>query len=374
MSGSPMHVLVTADTVGGVWTYARELVCGLVRRGVRVTLVSFGEIPTPAQTEWMEGLKGLDYRPTAFRLEWMQESEEDLGASSEYLLTVIEESKPDLLHFNQFCYGALPISLPSVVVAHSDVVSWWLTVKGELPRDVSWMDHYREVVSAGLRGAAAVVAPTRWMLDQIEEIYGRPKRSSVIYNGRSPLLFTPHMTKEDYVLSVGRVWDAGKQVSLLREFEPSLPVHIVGVEEHADKALRSEGNRDGHTSLIDYKGAQTEGQLRHWFGRAAMYAATSRYEPFGLAPLEAALSRCAIIANDIPSFREVWGSTAYYFSTNDAQGLASAIEHLNSDRQLRLTYANLAYNRARQRFTAERMVDDYLHLYQSVVPAGVLAA
>ena len=48
-----MHVLVTADTVGGVWTYTRELVTGLARRGIRVTLVSFGEIPAAKQTEWL---------------------------------------------------------------------------------------------------------------------------------------------------------------------------------------------------------------------------------------------------------------------------------------------------------------------------------
>ena len=42
-----MHVLVTADSLSGSWTYARELVTGLVTRGIRVTLVSFGEIPLP---------------------------------------------------------------------------------------------------------------------------------------------------------------------------------------------------------------------------------------------------------------------------------------------------------------------------------------
>src|SRR5260221_14654896 len=63
-----MHILVTADTLGGVWTYTRELVTGLVRRGEQVTLVSFGDIPTAAQARWMEGLKNLDYRPTAFTL------------------------------------------------------------------------------------------------------------------------------------------------------------------------------------------------------------------------------------------------------------------------------------------------------------------
>src|SRR3954468_827826 len=120
-----MHVLVTADTIGGVWTYARELICGLARRGVRVTLVSFGEIPSPAQVEWMDGLRNFDFRPTAFRLEWMQEAPADVEASSDFLQSVVEEVKPDLLHLNQFCYGRLPVDVPRLVVAHSDVVSWW---------------------------------------------------------------------------------------------------------------------------------------------------------------------------------------------------------------------------------------------------------
>ena len=50
-----MHVLITADTVGGVWTYTQELVSGLVQRDVRVTLVSFGRMPSPEQTEWLAG-------------------------------------------------------------------------------------------------------------------------------------------------------------------------------------------------------------------------------------------------------------------------------------------------------------------------------
>ena len=84
-----MHVLVTADSISSSWTYTRELVTGLVTRGVRVTLVSFGEIPLPDQTSWMDHLHGLDYRPTGFRLEWMQEAEEDLPESSAFLTSLI---------------------------------------------------------------------------------------------------------------------------------------------------------------------------------------------------------------------------------------------------------------------------------------------
>src|SRR5213075_694716 len=80
-------------------------------------------------------------------------------------------------------------------------------------------------------------------------------------------------------------------------------------------------------------GEQSQAQLRQLYGRAAIYAATSRYEPFGLAPVEAALSRCAIVANDIPTFREIWGDDAIYFSTNDAASLAAAIRDLSEDRE-----------------------------------------
>lgn len=362
-----MHVLVTADTVGGVWTYARELVTGLVRRGVRVTLVSFGEIPTPDQSKWLESVRGVDFRATAFRLEWMQEAREDLNASSEFLQAIIEEVRPDVLHLNQFAYGALDLDIPRIVVAHSDVVSWWASVKGEVPQDVPWMDWYREVVQRGLEQATAVVAPSRWMLDNIRRYYCEPRAGSVIYNGRSPVLFNPHISKEQSILSVGRLWDSGKQVSLLLRGDAGMPITIAGTEQHPDEVYR-EGSPFAlvDRDRIHMLGQQSEGQLRHLYGRAAIYAATSRYEPFGLAPLEAALSRCALVMNDIPSFREIWGDAACYFEANDQTSLFEMLNRLVFDRELRLTHANLAYNRARQYFNADRMVDQYLNLYQKL--------
>lgn len=369
-----MHVLVTADTVGGVWTYTRELVTGLARRGVRVTLVSLGEIPGPQQISWMDGLKGLDFRPTAFKLEWMQEAEDDIDASMEFLASVVSETKPDVVHLNQYAYGALKVDVPKVVVAHSDVVSWWVAVHGEEPRETGWSRWYRNTVTDGLAGATTVVAPSKWMMEQIGRHYVRPTQSAVVYNGRNPGLFNPHATKEDLVASVGRLWDRAKQVTLLSEYDQKVPIFIAGSEKHPDDVMVDAYPAHGKRRRVHFQGVLSEGQMSSLLGRASMYAATSRYEPFGLAPLEAALSRCAIVANDVPTFREIWGESAIYFRTNDALDLASTIEKLNKDRELRLTYANLAYNRARQRYTAERMVDDYISLYESVVPAGAAVA
>ena len=369
-----MHVLVTADSLSGSWTFARELVTGLVTRGIRVTLVSFSEIPLPDQTSWMDHLHGLDYRPTAFRLEWMQEAEQDLPDSSGFLISLIRELRPDVLHLNHFCYGNLPVDVPKVVMAQGDLITWSHAVHERPPRGLNW---YRRTVLNGLMGADAVVAPSEWMLDRISECYMYPRRAEVIYPGRNPIFFNPYVSKDDCVLSVGRLVDASKQVFLLTQQQHPLPVCIVGAEHTVPRPripIRADVKVAIEETSVAIRGPQTDAQLRALYSRAAIYAATSRYEPLGMPILEAAFSRCAIVANDIPSHREIWGDAALYFRTNDAASLAENIRRLNEDRAMRRAYAELSYSRAREKFTTKRMIDQYLTLYRNLRSARVEAA
>jgi glycogen synthase len=371
-----MHVLMTADTLGGVWNYARELATGLSKRGVRITLVSFGEIPSAEHTQWMEGLARFDYHPTGFKLEWMRDSAEDLAHSGEYLQHLIEEIQPDVLHFNQYFYGALETSVPTILVAHSDVVGWWQAVHKTDPPASAWIEEYRQLVFAGLEAADMVVAPSRWMLESLSQNYLEPANGRVIYNGRTPTLFNPHVSKDQMVMSVGRLWDPGKQVSLLVDQELPCEMFLIGSAQDPD------GNSQmsffeaggGHNANINFKGMQTEAQLRQLYSRCSIYAATSRYEPFGLAPLEAALSRCALVANDIPSLREIWGDSALYFNHNDARSLGVAIRSLLADEELRRDYANRALRRAQEEYSASRMANDYLALYEAMIHSEAIAA
>jgi glycosyltransferase involved in cell wall biosynthesis len=172
------------------------------------------------------------------------------------------------------------------------------------------------------------------------------------------------------------LWDDGKQSHLLMQLKDvPIPIFLAGSSTLSDESLNKKiPGRGEATSGIQSKGQLSEGEIREILSRAAIYIATSRYEPFGLAPLEAALSRCAILANDIPSFREIWGDAAMYFRSNDAQSLQEALALLHSDRQLRLTYANLAYEHARQWYPADRMVEQYLELYAALLERRVSAA
>ena len=380
-AGGSVHVLVTGDTLSGSWVYTRELVTGLVTRGVRVTLVSFGEIPLPAQTTWMDHLHGLDYRPTAFRVEWMQEAAEEMAESSLFLMDLVRELRPDVLHLHQFCHGNLPVGVPRVLMAYGDLMTWREAVPAEgsgpslTERYVQ--TRYRDTVVRGIAGANAVVAPSAWMLDRISAWYAPPKHSEVIYPGRNPIFFNPYVSKDDCVLAVGRLVDASKQVFLLTQHPHPLPVCIVGAEQTVARPqipIRADVKVAIDETSVAIRGPQTEAQLRALYSRAAIYAATARYEPLGMPSLEAAFSRCAIVANDIPSYREMWGDAALYFRTNDANSLAESIRLLNDDRTMRRAYAELAYARARERFTTKRMIDQYLQLYRSLIAVRTIAA
>jgi glycosyltransferase involved in cell wall biosynthesis len=366
-----MHVLITSDAVGGVWTYTQELVTGLIHAGHRVTVVSFGKLPLPHQTAWMHPLPRLDYRPTEYRLEWMEVADKDIEESKRYLELLVREVQPDVLHFSQYCYGDIQVDIPKIVVAHSDVVSWWVAVHGKVPDDTPWIRRYREMVSNGLRGAAIVVAPSQWMLNALSEHYFCPPARAVIHNGRTPAEFNPDVPKDDFVLSVGRLWDAAKQVSLLLDSEQGAEVRIVGWEHQPDK---EGGASVRHVPAnVQLLGPRSQAELRDLYSHAGIYAATSRYEPFGLSPLEAALSGCALVLNDNPVFHELWGDSAIYFKKNDADDLARVIAQLRNARETRREYADRAYQTAREKFTATRMVEQYEKIYQEVTSTTRIA-
>src|SRR5512143_1169949 len=180
---SAMNVLMTADTVGGVFTYALELSAALGRAGASVALATKGGVLSDDQWAEARRVPGLEIFESADRLEWMEDPWADVARSSAWLLELADRLQPDIVHLNDYAHGALPFGVPALVVAHSCVCSWFEAVHRQPPPPS--FDRYRQEVSRGLAGASMVVAPTRWMLDALERFYGPVPRGRVIPNGRS---------------------------------------------------------------------------------------------------------------------------------------------------------------------------------------------
>jgi glycosyltransferase involved in cell wall biosynthesis len=214
------------------------------------------------------------------------------------------------------------------------------------------MQQYCELVNDGLRGADAVVAPTQWMADALKQGFAATGKVRVVLNGRT--IATPGMPKAERLLqavSIGRGWDEAKGFAVLEGLDAAMPVKVAG-----ETTLEGPGGA----------GALSEEQVLALFRRSSVYVACSVYEPFGLAPLEAALCGCAVVANDIGSLREVWGDAAIYFS--GASELKSVLDRLTKT-PAELHGAQLQARRRAMELTAERMVDGYLELYAELMEA-----
>lgn len=354
---APRKVLMTADTTGGVWTYAVDLAYGLTERGVEVALATMGDPLTDSQREKVERIPRLKVFESTFKTERMDDPWRDVEKAGEWLLALEERIGPDVIHLNGYAHGALPWSAPKVMVGHSCLRSWARAVQGE---DATDCERYTAEVAAGLEAADLVVAPSEAMLACLAENYGRPRRSRVIYNGRDAKTFKPG-AKEPIVFAAGRMDDAAKNLAALELVAPSLswPIFVAGENLHPEAGEA----RTHHTRSL---GRLSPRALAAWLGRASIFCMPCRYEPFGYSILEAALSGCVLVLGDIPSLREIWRHRAVLVPPGDTDAIAAAVQSLIDDPDRRSALAAGARARALQ-LTPAKMVDAYLAAYGEVL-------
>ncbi|HEX2204175.1 MAG TPA: glycosyltransferase family 4 protein, partial [Longimicrobium sp.] len=319
-----MKVLVTTDTVGGVWDHTVTLARQLDAAGHEVLMAVIGEprderlarIPAGVQVVWRR-----------YKLEWMQDAAEDVAAAGEWLRELARLWGADVVHLNQLAYAAARFPAPVVTAVHSDVLSWWTHIHGcEAPPE--WAA-YAKWVGDGVRGADAVVTPTHYQATLLWRHYG-VRATRVIHNGiEVPPEEASASAGDGVILSVGRLWDRGKGVDVLDAAVGMLddgfpPVHVLG------ETVAPHGETFSAEHVVVH-GRVERAEVDGWMRRARLYVAPSRYEPFGLAPLEAALHGCALVLSDIGTFRELWSGCAEFVPAGDAAALAGAVRRLAAD-------------------------------------------
>lgn len=359
ISKKPEKVLMTADTVGGVWTFSIELAASLEKKGVQVFLATMGAPINRQQLADTKNIPGLEIFESGFRLEWMHDPWENVRLAGEWLLRLEGYVRPDIIHLNGYSHGCLPFKAPAVITAHSCVLSWWEAVKGGLvPQE--W-DRYRKEVEKGLAGAEAVAAPTRVMLDAVYKNYHFHTPGRVIPNGRDERLFSPAEKKEEFIFTAGRLWDEAKNIAALQSVAASLgwPVYAAGQAYHPSGTPVADGS-------IKMLGMLSLKELASWLSRASIFALPAFYDPFGLTALEAGLSGAALVLGDIPSQREIWEGAALFVDPRDTVALKNAITLLLNDSVLRQKLALKARVRALS-YTTSRLADGYLGLYRAAL-------
>jgi glycosyltransferase involved in cell wall biosynthesis len=82
---------------------------------------------------------------------------------------------------------------------------------------------------------------------------------------------------------------------------------------------------------VRYLGYVSDAELRALYERALCFVFPSKYEGFGLPPLEAMACGCPVVASNAASLPEVCGSAAHYADPDDPHDIAGRVMEVVSD-------------------------------------------
>jgi glycosyltransferase involved in cell wall biosynthesis len=247
----------------------------------------------------------------------------------------------DLVHAHWLAAGAVALTLRKPYV----VQVWGTDV--ELARRVPWLA--RPV----LRRARLVLAASSFLAEQARALGARVVR--VVPSGVAIPESPGDPDEPPHVLYVGRL-SAEKGVLDLVEACRGLPLVVVG-----DGPLRSR--------VPDAAGFVPPDELGPWYERAAVVAAPSRREGYGVAAREAMAWGRPVVASAVGGLVDAVedGVTGLLVSPGDVPALRGALERLLADAELRARLGAAARAKAQHELSFEAATDALVAVYDEAL-------
>ncbi|HUI55398.1 MAG TPA: glycosyltransferase family 1 protein [Bryobacteraceae bacterium] len=372
---SPLHIVIDARHLRdfGIGTYIRSLVHALssIDTVNRYTLVS-----GPGDVRTLSGL------PENFQTSIYARSDE---SSLDHALFPmhLRGLSPDLVHIP---LNHVPVFMirPYVVTIH-DMASLFFDV--DLSRIHKQLHRYR--FRRGLVRASRILAVSDATRRDVENLVGvPPHRIRQVYNAPDPGFLRQPETAEElrrimeryqinypfllYAGNIRRHKNVPRLVeafAVVREQLASHPVYsdlrlvIIGDTLSQFPAVRQTVIRSRVEQMVRFLGFVPFDTLRCFYQAAAAFVFPSRYEGFGLPPLEAMACGTPVVTSNVSSLPEVVGDAAILVNPENVFDIARGIRDALLDEPLRAELIRRGREQA-SRFSWERTAREVLEVYQ----------
>jgi glycosyltransferase involved in cell wall biosynthesis len=381
---SPLHIVIDARRIRdfGIGTYIRSLVQALsvIDTTNRYTLVS-----RPGDVRALAGLP------------------ENFGTS---IYTRKDESHPDNALFPLYLRGLSPdlVHIPLNRVPLLMIQPYVVTVHDLANLFFEWEEYSRLRIQLrryrlirGLRRASRVIAVSEATRKDVEQLAGvAPHRLRLVYNAPDPGFLAPdgpeaaeerRRIMERYQIQYPFLLYAGnirrhkniprlvEAFAVVREQLASHPVYhdlrlvIIGDTISQFPAVRQTVIRSRVEHTVRFLGFVPFETLRCFYQSAAAFVFPSRYEGFGLPPLEAMACGAPVVTSNVSSLPEVVGDAAVLVNPENVFDIVRGIRDVLLDEPLRAGLIQRGREQA-SRFSWSRTARQVLEIYREAAARG----
>jgi len=355
---SNFKLLITTDTSNEVWNYTVKL-CEALMFYIKadILMVNFGANLNKFQEEEAKRLN-IQVVHTAYFPK--SSDQKELKNAEAYLIQVINDFNPNIVHLNNYITISDRVECPVVVTGHGDLISLLKWTKSNITENI---DQYRQIVKKALNSADAAVLTSRFAVECLIKEYDFKNKFRVIYNGINiePSGILP---EKPCILAEGNLNDRSKNISLLAKIADKIPdsikILVIGSNNYNKVSKRIEwvNNLSLEEKIEIYR-------------KSSIFLALSSYEPFGFSSMISAYSNCAILANDIPVHRELWGDCACIYEKNNLNSFIRNLNNLIENEKLLAFTAKNCQAKALSSFSMKRMGLEYINLYKRILQNNI---
>lgn len=264
---------------------------------------------------------------------------------------IIKQTNADLFFAPHWNISYLTSHISRLVVFIHDLIlleepdSANISTRGPIIRFMKRLGH-RIILHRALFLSRAILVPTQHVADRIKHHYptlttkiivtgeGMPRvvsRKSEVVSGEFP---TYHLPPTTYLLMVGSAYPHKNHSTVLKAWKeiskqyPDLRLKIVGEQDDFMRRVMNEAQRL-QLKRVEFMGRVSEDELDYLYDGALALLFPSRFEGFGLPPLEALAHGIPVLSSNTSCMPEVLGDQGViYFNPASPDGIVQAVKDL----------------------------------------------
>ena len=288
----------------------------------------------------------------------------------------LKQLKPDLVHFAMV---QQPIFYKGKVVTTMHDLT---TTRFKNPTKNSFVFWYKQQVYKFVNWRVArkskyIITPSNFVKNDIA-IYEGIKKSKILvtYEAADEITEAIKPIKElqskQFIFYVGRPQPHKnlarliEAFSLLKKTNPELLLVLAGKKDKMYDSFIETAKDLGVEDSVVFTGFVSEGQLKWLYKGCKAYVFPSLSEGFGLPGLEAMQHGAPVVSSNATCLPEIYGDAAYYFDPLDIHDMASSINTVINDTNIRNKLIKNGRKKAKE-YSWERMAKQTLEVYKKAL-------